>query len=423
MKVWKKVLLAMIVAAAVLILPALPGMGTAITVKAASFTFLPEEDPGKHVYAFEDKEVEIHLKNSDYTYEDYMNNYDKVIYESSNKDVVVDFHNGFSSYSMFCGAVFCGTGDTTITAKLDGSVIGTFKITVKADDLKLDKDRSTLVYSSPAEEGYGFLTFNHPINTVTSSDPSVCKVSTTEYWLQEDVGDYETTDIGEDHRCQICPMKPGEVTVTVTDILGKKISQKIIINKSWFQSLMKQKSTNCFCTWETAYLDADYMEIRTSKNLRYGTTTVLVKARYGTKITLKVGKKKYKTVTANQYDLARIPKVSLVKLKTKVTLTCKLGGVTEVRKGKIVSGVKVDTDCFNPKSKNNEVWFYNVSKGDVLKVIVGNKTVKKKKITKAKHYYELKFKLKKKLKKNQKIRFVAYNKFGQKLVSLTEKVR
>ena len=43
MKVWKKVLLAMIVAAAVLILPALPGMGTAITVKAASFTFLPEE--------------------------------------------------------------------------------------------------------------------------------------------------------------------------------------------------------------------------------------------------------------------------------------------------------------------------------------------------------------------------------------------
>ena len=423
MKVWKMVLLAMIVAAAVLILPALPGMGNAITVKAASFTFLPKEDPGKHVYAFEDKEVEIHLQNSDYTYEDYMNNYDKVIYESSNKDVVVDFHNGFSSYSMFCGAVFCGTGHTTITAKLNGSVIGSFTITVEADDLKLDKDRSTVVYNSPAKEGYGFLTFNHPINTVTSSDPSVCKVSTTEYWIQEDVGDYETTDIGEDHRCLIWPMKPGEATITVTDTLGKTISQKIIISKSWFQSLMKQKNTNCFCTWETAHMDMDYMEIRTSKNLRYGTTTVLVKARYGTKITLKVGKKKYKTVTADQYDLARIPKVSLAKLKTKVTLTSKLGGVTEVRKGKIVSGVKVDTDYFNPKSKSNEVWFYNVSKGDVLKVILGKKTVKKKKITKAKHYYELKFKLKKKLKKNQKIRFVAYNKYGQKLVSVTEKVR
>ena len=415
----------MVLALAILLLPVIPGLHTVMTVRAVppTFTFYPEGDSDKHTYDFEEGKIDLHLKNDDYTYDDYMNNFNKVSYESSNYKVVSDFHTGYSGSYFICGVVFCGEGDTTITAKLNGTEVGSFKITVKAGDLKLDKDRSTTVFRSPAGGDYGYLAFNHPVASVTSSDSAVCKVGTTENDLQEDSGEYIYEDVGEDNKCLVWPMKPGEATVTVTDTLGKTFSQKVVVEKSWFQSYMKGKATNCFFYWESPHMDIDQLVISRSKNLRYGMTTVLVTARYGTKVTLKVGKKTYKTVTADEYNLARIPKVSLAKLKTKVTLTCKLGGVTEVRKGKIVSGVSIDTEEFNPKAKSNAVWFSHVSKGDVLKVIANKKTVKKQKIKKAKHYYRLKFKLKKKLKKNQKIQFVAYNKFGQKLASTTMKVR
>jgi hypothetical protein len=67
----------------------------------------------------------------------------------------------------------------------------------------------------------------------------------------------------------------------------------------------------------------------------------MIAARYGTKVTLKVGKKTYKPVIANHYGIARIKKVSPAKLGTKVTITCTLDGVTVKKTGKVISEAKI----------------------------------------------------------------------------------
>ena len=394
----------------------LPG---GMQVQASDFSFAPE-DSSKHVYSFDDSNVEIRLSCSDYGFEDYQKIFDQVVFESSDQDVATVTTHEYSTDYMSCLVTFVKEGFITITAKLDGNILGSFEITVKPGMLKLIPQGSTLVYDSSIPWECGALWFNHALKSATSSDNSVCRAGLTSY---SDYYSYYqnkgTESTGEDGKCVIYPMKAGTATITVTDFYGNEFKQKIVVQKSWINSYLNSSENGTFLYYYYEHPDDTEIEPSFEKNLRYGRTNLMIAARYGTKVTLKVGKKTYKTVTANHYGIARIKKVSPAKLGTKVTITCTLDGVTVKKTGKVISEAKIYPNKIKAKSKKGSVDFWELHKGDVLKVTINKKVVKKQTMKRDASRYTLKFTSKSKLKKNQVIKYEVYNKFNQRLAKET----
>ena len=419
MAVW---IYAVCLAIALLVMPGSPAL---IRAQATTWTFAPK-DGGKSEYAFEEKEVDIYLSGSDLSYADYlkMHNDSEVSFESSDPAVAVCY-GGFGDGGLICNAQFRGTGPVTFKALKGTAEIASFSFTVKADDLKLEEESSTVLYDESYPGEYGYLSFNnHPIISAESSNPSVCITSLEDCYINE-YGEYQDPqDIGEqESQCKVYPMGAGTAAVTVKDSLGKTLKVSITVKESWFSSYMKTTEKGSFYYFTLPHPDTDMPNEYRSQNLHYGDSSVDVDARYGTKVTLKVGKKTYPSVTADQYNRATIKNVKTAKLKTKVTITSELGGQKKIVKGKVVNKASIIPVTIKAKAKKGEVMLQGASKGDVIKITCGGRTLKKQKIKKvSRTFMTIKFKSKKRLKKNQKIKYTLYNKYGQKLASKSYRV-
>ena len=195
--------------------------------------------------------------------------------------------------------------------------------------------------------------------------------------------------------------KEGSCTITVTGENGDVLKVPVTVAKGWFK---------------------DYVDYYTElKGTYYSSRKCVVSALKGSVCTLKIGKDKYKKFTMGSKGEKTFKLKRDYKKGTKFSLKVKYKGTTITKKGSFGS---ITFFSYANSSKKKPKIFYvtceRLNKGDKVTVKYGGKTYSKK-IKKAYYSKEIKFTLKKALKKNSTVTIIIYNKYKQVLVK--EKVK
>ena len=203
-------------------------------------------------------------------------------------------------------------------------------------------------------------------------------------------------------RVNLIPVGPGTCTITITGSEGGKISFPVTVETKYFKQRLE-----------------DYIDI--SEDI-YGSKRMVVEtfSVKGVKVSLKVGKKKYKAKKTNSDYKAVFKLAKVYPLNTKYNLTLSYKGITIKRKGKFSSGTWVDEYAkVNKKSpKKVSLSVLNLHKGDVVKVKYKGKTYsssKFKKNTKFGKTVTVTVKVKKNFKSSSKFRVWVVNKDKKRL--------
>lgn len=191
----------------------------------------------------------------------------------------------------------------------------------------------------------------------------------------------------------IDPVGVGTAFITVTGTDSSTTKLEVTVAEKYFSNCLKDRSNISYC-W-------------------YGSKKLEVSSQPGTKCALKVGKEKHSfKIGSKGYATVKLKKV--YKIGTKVTCKFTKGKYSAKLKDKITSITWFE--FVEAAKKTVKVGCIEVHKGDVVKLTYKGKTYTKK-IKKNKSYYTVKFSLKKKVKKNAKMKIAIKNKYKQKLYS------
>ena len=220
----------------------------------------------------------------------------------------------------------------------------------------------------------------------------------------DDVYGDEDYGYGEDSTVTLVPKGVGTASVTITNNKGQTNTIQVTVTKNWLKGGMKQDTDSYF---------------------HYGDNFVSVRSLPNTKVTIKIGKKKFKGTTKKngrcniKVKLKKTPKIG-----TKYTATFTNSGIKITLKRKVACDNISDDYIFSieGKKKNLKIELMDHHKGDILTVKVNGQTLKKKIKKVSKNRYVAKFKTKKKIKGNATVKVTLKNKYKQKLFSGTYKL-
>ena len=193
----------------------------------------------------------------------------------------------------------------------------------------------------------------------------------------------------------------GDTLVQVTGTDGTIIILPVHVGDSGFQKSL------------SSWSDID--------TLKYGHTTFQVESFPGTRVSVKVGKDKYKTFTmpaAKGDDIVSSKKVKVDKrtynVGTKVTVTFTNGSAKATRTAKVKSETNMTDAAASGKTFKASCW--DLHKGDTVRLTVANKTYTKKiKKNHTSKYYNVKITTRKTIKQNAKFKVVIKNKYKKTL--------
>jgi hypothetical protein len=163
---------------------------------------------------------------------------------------------------------------------------------------------------------------------------------------------YAEVDINDSKFIEIIPKGPGTCTITAHGEGGGTLTFPVKVTKAFFLEEMKEEMQ----VWNDIY---------GSRKINVEVFNIP-----GVKVSLKIGKKKYKTrVTGSNYRTS-IKLVKVYPLNTKYTMTFNYKGIKITRKDKLSSGTWVDGwSRVSKKSKKKiKISILNLHKGDVVKV-------------------------------------------------------
>ena len=302
-------------------------------------------------------------------------------------------------------------------ASAPADAAGAFEIYDDVNAFEYDKDNCP---------GTGICEASQPIVSASSSDEKVFQVNTGlpyKYYTESDP-EWNYTELGEDCKCEIIPMGEGTATLTLKNEAGETATKEVTVKKDYFAAFLNSRilgeSKAGIIHFKTDMSNEEYEVI--SNTSGYGKRLIQIYSRYGTKVSLKFKGKTYKKTTGTTGIVDFIKPNKLYKLKTKGTFTIKLGPASVTKSFKIVSDSTIDPTYIAPKAKKGAIKIDKVHKGDYLRIKIGKKTVKKASWKKGKTNVTVKFKNKKKMKKNTKVKAYLYNKYKQRLATMTYKV-
>ena len=227
---------------------------------------------------------------------------------------------------------------------------------------------------------------------ITSADPADPSIVSTEISVPGD-------------EIFLYAVNAGETTVNVQGSQGTVIPVHVKIGDAAIQVALKNWS----------HIGDNY----------YGSPKLIVDTMPGAKVSVKVGKDKYKAITMPVESDAFVRKSmklkKIYKLGTKVTATFTKGSAKVIKTYKIRRGTR--TWGASAKGKKLKVQIWNAHKGDTIRLTIAKKTYTKK-VTKNYNdkHHKFTFNTKSKIKKSAVFKITIKNKYKQKLESIQRKL-